>query len=139
VDEDEMEEVEKDDDDDETEEEEDEDLDFDYGDDYDDDDEDDDGFDGYFIRPPNSNQNFVYMDDDEAYIITDEVFENEYEKDQLIVVNEPEEDIEETQQRQAEGEFHDQGDAKWIVIRGQINIHNDIPFGLAALRAYLAV
>lgn len=102
VDEDEMEEVEKDDDDDETEEEEDEDLDFDYGDDYDDDDEDDDGFDGYFIRPPNSNQNFVYMDDDEAYIITDEVFENEYEKDQLIVVNEPEEDIEETQQRQAE-------------------------------------
>jgi hypothetical protein len=27
------------------------------------------------------------------------------------------------------GEFHDQGDAKWIVIRGQLRGHNDIPFG----------
>jgi hypothetical protein len=27
------------------------------------------------------------------------------------------------------GEFHDQGDAKWIVIRGQLRGHNDAPFG----------
>ena len=27
------------------------------------------------------------------------------------------------------GEFHDQGDAKWIVIRGQLSGHNDMPFG----------
>jgi hypothetical protein len=27
------------------------------------------------------------------------------------------------------GEFHDQGDAKWIVIRGQLRGHNDMPFG----------
>jgi hypothetical protein len=27
------------------------------------------------------------------------------------------------------GEFHDQGDAKWIVIRGQLRGHNDTPFG----------
>jgi hypothetical protein len=26
-------------------------------------------------------------------------------------------------------EFHDQGDAKWIVIRGQLRGHNDTPFG----------
>jgi hypothetical protein len=27
------------------------------------------------------------------------------------------------------GEFHDQGDAKWIVIRGQLRGHNDTPLG----------
>jgi hypothetical protein len=27
------------------------------------------------------------------------------------------------------GEFHDQADAKWIVIRGQLRGHNDMPFG----------
>jgi hypothetical protein len=27
------------------------------------------------------------------------------------------------------GEFHDQGDAKWIVIRGHLRGHNDTPFG----------
>jgi hypothetical protein len=49
------------------------------------------------------------------------------------------------------GEFHDQGDAKWIVIRRPLRVHNDIPFGrptpgrpigcpgLAALTAYLVV
>jgi hypothetical protein len=29
------------------------------------------------------------------------------------------------------GEFHDQGDAKWMVIRGQLMGHNDTPFGQA--------
>jgi hypothetical protein len=50
------------------------------------------------------------------------------------------------------GEFQDQVDAEWIVIRGQLRGHNDKPFGrptpgrpigrpgaLAALRAYLLV
>jgi hypothetical protein len=36
----------------------------------------------------------------------------------------------------------DQGDAKWIVIRGQLRGDNDMPFGqptpLAALKAYLS-
>jgi hypothetical protein len=27
------------------------------------------------------------------------------------------------------GEFHDQGDTKWIVIRGQLRGHNDASFG----------
>jgi hypothetical protein len=27
------------------------------------------------------------------------------------------------------GKFHDQGDAKWIVTRGQFRGHNDTPFG----------
>jgi hypothetical protein len=27
------------------------------------------------------------------------------------------------------GKFHDQGDAKWIVIMGQLRRHNDKPFG----------
>jgi hypothetical protein len=27
------------------------------------------------------------------------------------------------------GEFHDQGDTKWLVIRGQLRGHNDKPFG----------
>jgi hypothetical protein len=27
------------------------------------------------------------------------------------------------------GKFHDQGEAKWIVIRGQLKGHNDTPFG----------
>jgi hypothetical protein len=27
-----------------------------------------------------------------------------------------------------QGKFHDQGDAKWIVIRGQIRGHNDTPY-----------
>jgi hypothetical protein len=36
------------------------------------------------------------------------------------------------------GKFHDQGDAKWIVIREQLRDHNDTPArGLAALRVYL--
>jgi hypothetical protein len=47
------------------------------------------------------------------------------------------------------GEFHDQGDARWIVIRGQLRGYNDTPSGgqppadlsatrgLAALRVYL--
>jgi hypothetical protein len=35
------------------------------------------------------------------------------------------------------GILHDQGDAKWIVIRRHLWGHNDTPFGLAALRAYL--
>jgi hypothetical protein len=47
------------------------------------------------------------------------------------------------------GQFHDQVDAKWIVIRGQLRDRNDTPFGrpsagrpiaaqgLAALRVYL--
>jgi hypothetical protein len=26
------------------------------------------------------------------------------------------------------GKFHDQGDAKWVVIRGQLRGHNDTPF-----------
>jgi hypothetical protein len=30
-----------------------------------------------------------------------------------------------------EGEFHDQADAKWIVIRGLFRGHNDTPFGPA--------
>jgi hypothetical protein len=29
----------------------------------------------------------------------------------------------------AESEFRDQGDAKWIVIRGQLRGHNVTPFG----------
>jgi hypothetical protein len=29
-------------------------------------------------------------------------------------------------------EFHNQGDAKWIVIRGQLRGHNDTPFGRPA-------
>jgi hypothetical protein len=29
----------------------------------------------------------------------------------------------------ARGEFHDQGDAKWIVIKGQLRGHNHTPFG----------
>jgi hypothetical protein len=29
----------------------------------------------------------------------------------------------------AVGKFHDQGDAKWIVIREQLRGHNDTPFG----------
>jgi hypothetical protein len=41
------------------------------------------------------------------------------------------------------GEFHDQGDAKWIVIRGQLWVITISPSGgqtgLAALRAYLVV
>jgi hypothetical protein len=48
-----------------------------------------------------------------------------------------------------EGEFHNQGEAKWIVIRRPLSGHNDTPFGqppaglsaargLATLRAYLA-
>jgi hypothetical protein len=49
------------------------------------------------------------------------------------------------------GKFHDQADARWIEIRGQLRGHNDTPFGrstpsrpmaargLAALRAYLVV
>ena len=28
-----------------------------------------------------------------------------------------------------EGRFHDQEDAKWIVIRGQLRGHNNMPFG----------
>jgi hypothetical protein len=54
----------------------------------------------------------------------------------------------------ASGKFHDQEDAKWIVIRGQLWGHNDMPIrpsggqlpaglsaarGLAALRAYFVV
>jgi hypothetical protein len=27
------------------------------------------------------------------------------------------------------GKFHDQGDARWIVIRGQVRGHNDTPLG----------
>jgi hypothetical protein len=27
------------------------------------------------------------------------------------------------------GEFHDQGDAEWIAIKGQLRGHNDTPFG----------
>jgi hypothetical protein len=45
-----------------------------------------------------------------------------------------------------EGKFHDQGDAKWIVIRRPLRGHKDMHFGqptpglfLAALRAYLVV
>jgi hypothetical protein len=30
------------------------------------------------------------------------------------------------------GKFHDQGDAKWIVIRGRLRGHNDTPFGRPA-------
>jgi hypothetical protein len=30
------------------------------------------------------------------------------------------------------GKFHDQGDAKWIAIRGQLRGHNDMPFGQPA-------
>jgi hypothetical protein len=33
-----------------------------------------------------------------------------------------------------EGEFHDQGDAKWIVIKGQLRGHNDTPFGRPTYR-----
>jgi hypothetical protein len=28
------------------------------------------------------------------------------------------------------GEFHDQGDAEWIVLKRQLRGHNDTPFGL---------
>jgi hypothetical protein len=50
-----------------------------------------------------------------------------------------------------DGKFHDQGDAKWIVIRGKLRGHNNTPCGrpapsrpigrqgLAARRAYLVV
>jgi hypothetical protein len=31
-----------------------------------------------------------------------------------------------------DGEFHDQGDAKWIVIRRQLRGHNDTPCGRQA-------
>jgi hypothetical protein len=31
--------------------------------------------------------------------------------------------------RSFRGGFHDQGDAKWIVIRGQLRGHNDTLFG----------
>jgi hypothetical protein len=31
------------------------------------------------------------------------------------------------------GEFHDQRDAKWIVIKGQLWCHNDTPFGRPTL------
>jgi hypothetical protein len=31
--------------------------------------------------------------------------------------------------RHTVGEDHDQGDAKWIVIRGQLRGHNDAPLG----------
>jgi hypothetical protein len=31
------------------------------------------------------------------------------------------------------GKFHDQRDAKWVVIRGQLRGHNDMPFGLPTL------
>jgi hypothetical protein len=27
------------------------------------------------------------------------------------------------------GDFHDQADAKWIVIRGPLTCHNDMPYG----------
>jgi hypothetical protein len=43
------------------------------------------------------------------------------------------------------GEFHDQGDAEWIVIRRPLRGHNDTPFGQPTgrpgfgLRAYLVV
>jgi hypothetical protein len=46
------------------------------------------------------------------------------------------------------GKFHDQGDAEWIVIRGQLRGHDDTPCrrpglsaarGLAALRVYMVV
>jgi hypothetical protein len=40
------------------------------------------------------------------------------------------------------GKFDNQGDTKWIVIRGLLRVHNDTPFGRltpAALRAYLVV
>jgi hypothetical protein len=30
--------------------------------------------------------------------------------------------------KENKGEFHDQEDAKWIVIRGQLRGHNDMPF-----------
>jgi hypothetical protein len=29
------------------------------------------------------------------------------------------------------GELHNQGDAKWIVIKGQLQGHNNMPFGQA--------
>jgi hypothetical protein len=43
-----------------------------------------------------------------------------------------------------DGDFHDRADAKWIVIRGPLRGHNDMPCGrptpgLAALRAYLVL
>jgi hypothetical protein len=34
------------------------------------------------------------------------------------------------------GKFHDQGDAKWIVIRGQLRGHNDTPFVFGGLSYY---
>jgi hypothetical protein len=34
------------------------------------------------------------------------------------------------------GQFHDQGDAKWIVIRGQLRSHNDMPFGRPTFFGY---
>jgi len=33
------------------------------------------------------------------------------------------------EQADDQGEFHGQGDAKWIVIRGQSRGHDDMPFG----------
>jgi hypothetical protein len=34
--------------------------------------------------------------------------------------------------RSIKGEFHDQGDAKWIVINGPLRGHNNMPCGLPA-------
>jgi hypothetical protein len=36
-------------------------------------------------------------------------------------------------QKLPKGEFHDQGDAKWIAIRGQLRGHNDAPCGRPAI------
>jgi hypothetical protein len=34
---------------------------------------------------------------------------------------------------EAVGKFHDQGDAKWLVIGGQLRGHNDMPIGRQTL------
>jgi hypothetical protein len=48
------------------------------------------------------------------------------------------------QENIALGKFYDQGDAKWIITKGQLRGHNDTPClsagqGLATYRVYLVV
>jgi hypothetical protein len=57
----------------------------------------------------------------------DEFFEETEFGDENILVNDVEKII--LKVDNVLGEFHDQGDAKWIVIRGQLRGHNDTPFG----------
>jgi hypothetical protein len=37
------------------------------------------------------------------------------------------------------GEFHDQGDVKWVAVRGQLRGHSDTPFGVGCPQRCLVV